>query len=787
MGDGGGGGGEDTSSRVLIPKDARKVVQDIKEIARKHSDEDVYAMLQECAMDPNEAVQRLLYLDTFHEVKKKRDRKKESSNNRASESDRRRSGIQGRGAWTGRGNYSSHNFSHDAGFGRNAAQKENGVHPRTARGFTHSSLPLSRRAQNNATPPNVPKSSTVSSNGASSVSNGSSNHVLVPGSAADDVNTIPKDNSVAIINKSGNGPSVLISGVECPPGTMPKHSFASVVGVKQGSSNSTSHTTPTSVSGVYSSASDSVLVPSPSSCLPGTMGTIKHEVSQIAGVETNQLPELSESLSLSTHDDSLIIDSSSNHESQSSLEFTGPSKAPPDSETEVATMMAEDNSQLITESNVSVLEEATSNLHISDARHVIFRNHLQIPEALKNGLVFGSFDSSFSLGSKYANGPDVEKSPTPAESSQENIEITKGPSPSNQSVASTAQEEDYPDQPQSPPHAPENLSPPVGSVSSGAVPKHDQSKQEMLLPTGGPPFPVVQPLPNYSFGFMPPMLGSSLVQFEGPDAQAQDNSHSPNIVRGNSLVLSAPSPTPPATQPAGIMQTSIPVSPQSVPVFRPPYPPNYFPYSNYYPPFYVPPAIHQFLSHSGFPQQPPTGNVYVPTAATAAGVKLSHPQYKPGNNTGNSGHIGILPGYGSYSTSQVGYSPSSAVNAGSTTANVDLAASQLKENNIYTNRQQSEGSAVWIPAPGHDISSLQSNSLFNLSTQGQHPTFSPAQAGHGAFTGMYHPTQTMAAPLAVHSLLQQSQSMAGSVDMMGPPASGYQPPQHAQINWNPSY
>ena len=51
-------------------------------------------------------------------------------------------------------------------------------------------------------------------------------------------------------------------------------------------------------------------------------------------------------------------------------------------------MMAEANSQLITESNVSVLEEATSNLHISDARHVIFRNHLQIPEALKNGLVF---------------------------------------------------------------------------------------------------------------------------------------------------------------------------------------------------------------------------------------------------------------------------------------------------------------------------------------------------------------------------------------------------------------
>lgn len=62
MGDGGGGGGGDTSGRVWIPKDARKMVDDIKEIARKHSDEDVYTMLRDCAMDPNEAAQRLLYL-----------------------------------------------------------------------------------------------------------------------------------------------------------------------------------------------------------------------------------------------------------------------------------------------------------------------------------------------------------------------------------------------------------------------------------------------------------------------------------------------------------------------------------------------------------------------------------------------------------------------------------------------------------------------------------------------------------------------------------------------------
>ena len=39
-----------------------KTIQDIKEIAGKHSDDDIYAMLKECNMDPNETAQRLLYL-----------------------------------------------------------------------------------------------------------------------------------------------------------------------------------------------------------------------------------------------------------------------------------------------------------------------------------------------------------------------------------------------------------------------------------------------------------------------------------------------------------------------------------------------------------------------------------------------------------------------------------------------------------------------------------------------------------------------------------------------------
>lgn len=97
---------------------------------------------------------------------------------------------------------------------------------------------------------------------------------------------------------------------------------------------------------------------------------------------------------------------------------------------------------------------------------------------------------------------------------------------------------------------------------------------------------------------------------------------------------------------------------------------------------------------------------------------------------------------------------------------------------------QTEGSAVWIHAPGQDVSSLQVNSLYNLPPQGQHVTFSPGQAGHGAFPGIYPPGHTLTAP---STLLQQSQAIAGAVDSIGPPSGAYQQPQHAQVNWNTSF
>ncbi|XP_024384604.1 uncharacterized protein [Physcomitrium patens] len=134
MSTGRGGGGA-----VDIPASTKKVVQDLKEVVG-NSEEEIYAMLKECNMDPNEAAQRLLNQgDPFHEVKRKRDKKKETGGMKARDSDMRgRPGSGGyiRGGGRGGGGtggslprYGSQG-SQEYGGGRGRAHgRENGIHP----------------------------------------------------------------------------------------------------------------------------------------------------------------------------------------------------------------------------------------------------------------------------------------------------------------------------------------------------------------------------------------------------------------------------------------------------------------------------------------------------------------------------------------------------------------------------------------------------------------------------------------------------------------------------------
>ncbi|XP_009410962.2 uncharacterized protein LOC103992822 isoform X1 [Musa acuminata AAA Group] len=128
---GAGGGGNRGSVAAPIPTGSRKLVQSLKEIVNCPEAE-IYSMLRECNMDPNEAVHRLLSQDTFHEVKSKRDKKKEIREPPESRS-RTVNNSSGRGARGGldRGGRStssqSSSIDYGAGKSKSLHKKENGA------------------------------------------------------------------------------------------------------------------------------------------------------------------------------------------------------------------------------------------------------------------------------------------------------------------------------------------------------------------------------------------------------------------------------------------------------------------------------------------------------------------------------------------------------------------------------------------------------------------------------------------------------------------------------------
>lgn len=137
--------------------------------------------------------------------------------------------------------------------------------------------------------------------------------------------------------------------------------------------------------------------------------------------------------------------------------------------------------------------------------------------------------------------------------------------------------------------------------------------------------------------------------------------------------------------PPTLIQTTMPIPQQPVPIFRQatgvhvsPYPTNYIPYP-YFSPFFLPP--HPFISSAAFPQQNPTPPIYPSVAAAAAAtghVKYPISQFKTGTSSTHSVHVGMPPGYGQYNPSS-----SAATTVNSASSHEELTDSQYKESNQY--------------------------------------------------------------------------------------------------------
>ncbi|KAM3395126.1 GBF-interacting protein 1 isoform X1 [Capsicum galapagoense] len=876
-------GGGVVGARVSIPNSMRKTIQNIKEITGNHSEDDIYAMLRECSMDPNETAQKLLSQDTFHEVKRKRDRRKEPQNSvKESAESKWKTGMQGRGNKGIRGNSTSRHASKDVGDGKSG--KDNITNQILDKSVNLSSVPYVEAK-------NISSSSSAALNGPSGLASGSNS--MVQNAHAFTRRGVKhfeanKDMQTASADASRN-PKAVTGNRDVHGQRMPN------------SGNSSRMLSSPPSSGAYLLAADPVLLPSQDSRPVGVVGTVRREVgrqhspvervssnsdgskkttaisdagssnvqvkmpSKFQGPGKNQLHEHSPTAS-SNHGGSSVSRPSSNYNNRSQIacpQKVGPCKEwkpkPVNSNlaqgsapaavasSGVSTVSVEVNTLSQPPASVPETKEVTEDLqkkleesHISDVEHVIIPNHLHVPEVEKLGFCFGSFEASFSLGPTTNNAPEHDRSQPLPEASKCLEEAAAAQLPSNQNASPAVEDTDSPDQPPLS-HGQESLPAKGDDDISSSAPECSEPKQETLQ--SGQQYSVVHTSPNYNFGFVPTMLGNQVPPFESSESQPRDVSRLPNFLvqqsidpnyyaqfyrssadsdgrispfhsagvstqyngnvavappdtsqspqeGGNTLALSAAAPTPLVTQAAGLMQSSIAVPQQPVPVFRqatamhlPHYPPNYIPYGHYFSPLYVPPtAIHQLYSNGAFSQQPQAGGIYPPPPSAAARYSLS--QYRPGANVGSSAHMGVPGTYAPYGSTPVNYNPSSATTSGNPASNEDLSASQFQENNVYVSGQQSESSGVWINAHNRDLSSLQASSFYNL-PQGQ-VALTPTQPGHGAFAGIYHPAQPVTAS-TVHPLMQQSQTIAGPVDMVGPTANVYQRPQHSHMNWPNNY
>ncbi|KAK3129293.1 hypothetical protein QOZ80_6BG0476540 [Eleusine coracana subsp. coracana] len=390
------------------------------------------------------------------------------------------------------------------------------------------------------------------------------------------------------------------------------------------------------------------------------------------------------------------------------------------------------------------VDKRLTEMQLSDKQHVIIPDHLQVTESEKYGLSFGSFGTS--LEQTAPKGPECEKGSAPPEddSPQELHEVVCEPAISCQGASTGIDMEAHKD---------------AGKDFSGAshIPqdsvahstKHDDQTQVPQANDNSEGYhtKIYQPIADVDGGISPFAAPVAPIKYGNIPVSHVQTGEAEEGINSNSFVVPSPGSSPFVPSASGVVPSSIAVPQPPVPLFRQPvgvplahYAPSFIPYNHYISPFYYPPhALNHFMGTAAvFPQSPSSGSMYPPA------------------------QVGIPGAYTVYGSSPSVYTNTAVVMNGASVETDDAIGSQFKESNVFVAGQQSDGSTVWIPAPGQDVSLLQPTSFGVLPSQGQHLAFVATQAGHGAFRGMYHPAHTMGGP-AFHPL-QSSQTTAGAVE-----------------------
>ncbi|KAK6773375.1 hypothetical protein RDI58_028613 [Solanum bulbocastanum] len=831
------------SGTHVLSAGVREILESIKEVVGNHSDADIYVALKETNMDPNETAQKLLNQDPFHEVKRKRDRKKENHGYKSSTAPENGSYSE-HGAQEMRVNtHINHNIRRgsynrtalrDAGFTREfRVVRDNRVNQNVNR------VVKAVQTSTSAEP-------AISNTSVQSSSKGTSGNTLSTGSRSSEA---PNRNSQHTHSNDANLSSTNGQGLSGEMHASVSNAASQIGGVKPNGSRPHSITSSSnSVIGVYSSFSDPVHVPSLDSRPAAKVGAIKREVGVVGArrqsAETLAKSSSSQSRSSSNShmeqarqdvgnskgslrplssnsrsDQSGVSDSSKSnlpmskslsgnqhinrlHQSvghQKAVQWkpkltkkasvTDPGVIGKPSEGVSLTSKSED-----LEKEGSQLQDKMSRLNISE--NVIIAEHIRVSETDRCRLTFGSFGAEFKYAKDLEEESQTESSrmlvlvsesstDDPVGSKQldladDRIQIPESTSPGSDVIL----DQKLSDNRES--SSPEDLGnyADVGLVQDNSASYTPPESQQQQNASNLSSFSAYDPQTGYDIPYFRPAVDEAL-RDQGP--QEALSSHAANSMPASSIPMVQQVQQ---HQPIAQMYPQVHVSHYA----------NVMPYRHVFSPVYVPPmAMPGYSSNAAYPH-PPNGSNYLlmpggGSHLSANGLKYGIQQFKPVPT-------GSASGFGNF-TSPTGYAINTPGVIGSATGLEDSSRMKYKDGNLYVPNPQAETSEMWMNP--RDISTMQSGSYYSMSGQTPHATYLPSHSGHASFNaaaaaaaaqsshmqfpGLYHPAQ----PAAMANPHHMGSAMAGNVGVgmaaaaPGAQVGAYQQPQLGHLNWTGNF
>ncbi|KAJ9691977.1 hypothetical protein PVL29_011194 [Vitis rotundifolia] len=771
----------------ILPARVRKTIQSIKEIVGNHSDADIYVALRETNMDPNETTQKLLNQDPFHEVKRKRDKKKESTGYKRPTEPRKYIENVGQGKFRSfpdrnvrRGGYSR---STVPGIGREfRVVRDNRVNQNTNRDMKPVSPQLATSANEQVISNISEKGNSTGTSNNQKASSGRQSSQSLNG-PTDARPGIPQD-----ANSSGSNRKELLEERQA---TIP-NAVSRVQAVKPNDSQpySASLASNSSVVGVYSSSLDPVHVPSPDSRSSAIVGAIKREVgvvgvrrqstensvkhssapssslpSSLLGRENspstepfrpfNAIPKSDQPRQTTVPDPvipSMPVNRSflgNQYGSRPHQQPVGHQKAPqPNKEWKPKSSQKSshiipgvigtpaksvspraDNSKDL-ESETAKLQDKLSQASISENQNVIIAQHIRVPETDRCRLTFGSFGADFASGFQAVGNAD-EPSAEPSAS----LSV----SPPESSSDDGSKQVDLDDQFRNSGTA----SPASGEASEHQLPdkKESSSPQNLenyadigLVRESSPSYTPSESqqqqehhvLPSFPHAY-DPQAGYDIPYFR----PTMDET-----VRGQGLpspqeaLASHTANSIPASSIAMVQQQQQqPPVPQMYQQVHVPHFANLMPYRQFLSPVYVPPMAMPGYSSNPAYTHPSNANSYLlmPGGSShlgANGLKYGIQQLKPVP-------AGSPTGFGNF-TNPTGYAINAPGVVGSATGLEDSSRLKYKDGNIYVPNPQAETSEIWIQNP-RELPGLQSAPYYNMPAQTPHAAYMPSHTGHASF------------------------------------------------------